>query len=294
MDAQDVKKIKPSAFSRMGKAAAAFFKKVGDGCKKRFAFAKEILTEADGKVMASMCVMGLGQLLYKQWAKGIVFLALQALFIVYFVLTGASDLFGFFTLGQVEGNAWYGIIEGDNSVVMLITGIFAILMLILYIGIYIANVKDAYAVQCAADTLKQPKSFKSEMSELVDKKFYKTALALPVLGVCVFSIQYSADRVHDTDSLYELRRRHRAAGFGGLGRVRQFRQDPGAWRICSDVFQNFRLEYAMGDPVYRNKLFCRIGSGVIVEQGVRKGQSVLARVSHSGLCDTGFYNFVGI
>ena len=187
MDAQDVKKIKPSAFSRMGKAAAAFFKKVGDGCKKRFAFAKEILTEADGKVMASMCVMGLGQLLYKQWAKGIIFLALQALFIVYFVLTGASDLFGFFTLGQVEGNAWYGI-EGDNSVVMLITGIFAILMLILYIGIYIANVKDAYAVQCAADTLKQPKSFKSELSELVDKKFYKTALALPVLGVCVFSI----------------------------------------------------------------------------------------------------------
>ena len=60
----------------MGKAAAAFFKKVGDGCKKRFAFAKEILTEADGKVMASMCVMGLGQLLYKQWAKGIIFLAL--------------------------------------------------------------------------------------------------------------------------------------------------------------------------------------------------------------------------
>lgn len=134
-----------------------------------------------------MCVMGLGQLLYKQWAKGIMFLLLQILFIVYFVLTGATDLFGLFTLGQVEGNAWYGI-EGDNSVVMLIMGVFAVLMIMLYLGIYVVNVKDAYAVQCAKDTLKRPESFKSELASLVDKNFYKTALTLPVLGVCVFSI----------------------------------------------------------------------------------------------------------
>lgn len=165
----------------------AFFRQIGVKAKKRFAFAKEILTQADGKVCASMCVMGLGQLLYKQWAKGIMFLLLQILFIVYFVLTGATDLFGLFTLGQVEGNAWYGI-EGDNSVVMLIMGVFAVLMIMLYIGIYVVNVKDAYAVQCAKDTLKRPESFKSELASLVDKNFYKTALTLPVLGVCVFSI----------------------------------------------------------------------------------------------------------
>lgn len=115
------------------------------------------------------------------------FLLLQILFIVYFVLTGATDLFGLFTLGQVEGNAWYGI-EGDNSVVMLIMGVFAVLMIMLYLGIYVVNVKDAYAVQCAKDTLKRPESFKSELASLVDKNFYKTALTLPVLGVCVFSI----------------------------------------------------------------------------------------------------------
>lgn len=92
--------------------------------------------------------MGLGQLLYKQWAKGIMFLVLQIAFIAYFVLTGATDLFGFFTLGTREGNAWYGI-EGDNSVVMLIMGIFAILMIILYVAIYISNVKDVYKTQCA-------------------------------------------------------------------------------------------------------------------------------------------------
>ena len=153
----------------------------------RFAGAKEIMTQGNGKVAASMIVMGLGQLIYKQWVKGFMFLFIQAAFIVYAVLTGASDLFGFFTLGLRESDAWYGI-EGDNSVVMLIMGILAILIIILYVVMYIANIKDVYRTQCAVDTLKKPTGFKQEVGALLDKSFYKTALALPVIGVCVFSI----------------------------------------------------------------------------------------------------------
>ena len=163
------------------------FKAIPHKLAKKFAGAKEILVQGNGKVSASMIVMGLGQLLNKQWAKGIMLLFIQVAFIVYFVLTGATDLFGFFTLGTRAGNAWYGI-EGDNSVVMLIMGILAILIIILYIAIYIANIKDAYRTQCALDTLKKPVSFKQEVGTLLDKNFHKTALALPVIGVCVFSI----------------------------------------------------------------------------------------------------------
>ena len=153
----------------------------------RFAGAKEIITQGNGNVSASMIVMGLGQLMYKQWVKGFMFLFIQIAFIVYFVLTGATDLFGFFTLGTRESNAWYGV-EGDNSVVMLIMGILAILIIILYTAVYVANIKDVYRTQCAADTLKKPASFKQEAGALLDKSFHKTALALPVIGVCVFSI----------------------------------------------------------------------------------------------------------
>lgn len=153
----------------------------------RFAGAKEIITQGNGNVSASMIVMGLGQLMYKQWVKGFMFLFIQIAFIVYFVLTGATDLFGFFTLGTRESNAWYGV-EGDNSVVMLIMGILAILIIILYTAVYVANIRDVYRTQCAADTLKKPASFKQEAGALLDKSFHKTALALPVIGVCVFSI----------------------------------------------------------------------------------------------------------
>ncbi|MDE6505239.1 MAG: sugar ABC transporter permease [Clostridia bacterium] len=137
--------------------------------------------------MSSFAVMGLGQLLYKQWAKGALFLLLQAGFILYFVLSGAADLFGLFTLGQVQGDAWYGI-EGDNSVVMMLMGILAVIMIIFYAVIYTANIKDVYRTQCCADTLKPAAGFKKEVSSLLDKNFHKTALTLPVIGVCVFSI----------------------------------------------------------------------------------------------------------
>ena len=171
-----------------------FFKSIPDRIKKlpkkfaaKFAGAKEIITQGNGRVSASMIVMGLGQLLYRQWAKGFMFLFIHAAFIVYAVLTGASDLFGFFTLGTSESDAWYGV-KGDNSVVMLIMGILAILIIILYVVMYIANVKDVYRTQCAIDTLKTPIGFKKEVGALLDKSFHKTALALPVIGVCVFSI----------------------------------------------------------------------------------------------------------
>ncbi len=169
------------------KSLPARIKGVPKKLSARLCGAKEILTQGNGKVCASMAVMGLGQLIYRQWAKGFMFLFIQLAFIAYFVFTGATDLFGFFTLGTRESNAWYGV-EGDNSVVMLITGILAIFIIVFYAVIYVANVKDAYRLQCAEDTLKKPDGFKKEAAALLDKSFHKTALALPVIGVCVFSI----------------------------------------------------------------------------------------------------------
>lgn len=165
----------------------AFFVQLPSETGKKFAGAKEVISQGNAKVGASMCVMGLGQLLYKQWIKGALYLLLQIAFILYFALRGGADLFGLFTLGQVKGDAWYGI-EGDNSIVMLLMGLLAVVLIIFYIAVYIANIKDVYATQCAYDTMKQPESFRSQVASLFDKNFHRTALLLPVIGVSVFSI----------------------------------------------------------------------------------------------------------
>lgn len=38
---------------------------------------RKLLQTANSRVTASMLVMGMGQLLYKQWGKGLMFLAVQ-------------------------------------------------------------------------------------------------------------------------------------------------------------------------------------------------------------------------
>ncbi len=147
----------------------------------------EILKHGDKKVAASFCFMGIGQILYGQWVKGISYILAQMGFIVYFVLRGAADLFGFFTLGQITANPWLDV-KGDNSTVMLIMGVLAFIIVIIYFLLYKSNVKDVYATQKRVLSGKKPKTFKEEFLELFDKKFYRTALFFPVLGVCVFNV----------------------------------------------------------------------------------------------------------
>ncbi len=148
---------------------------------------RELMKNANGRVTASMLVMGLGQLCYRQWGKGFLYLAVQIGYIFYLVTVGARDLFGFFTLGSVESNPWYGI-EGDNSVIMLIMGVLAWIVTILYAAVYLSNIKDVYATQKRVAAGGRPARFREELKELLDGKFYKTVLFVPVVGVCVFNI----------------------------------------------------------------------------------------------------------
>ena len=80
------------------------------------------------RVWLSAAVMGLGQLCYGQIIKGLLFMGLEAAGIWYFIARGARDFIGFFTLGTQEEDLWMGI-KGDNSMNMLILGIFAIILL---------------------------------------------------------------------------------------------------------------------------------------------------------------------
>ena len=147
----------------------------------------KILRAGNSRVTASILVMGLGQLLYRQWGKGLLFLAVQLGYIYYLVTIGARDLFGFFTLGSVASNPWYGI-EGDNSVIMLIMGVLAWIVTILYIAVYISNIKDVCTTGQRVAAGGTPKRFREELAELLDARFYQTVLFLPVVGVCVFNI----------------------------------------------------------------------------------------------------------
>jgi len=131
--------------------------------------------------------MGLGQLCYGQIVKGVFYLASFAGLLAYFVTRGASDLIGFFTLGTNEENLWLGI-PGDNSLTMLILGLFAIFLLIFTVILYVTNVKDAVYTAKRKELGKPVPKFRRTLETASDRNFHITALTLPVVGVTVFSI----------------------------------------------------------------------------------------------------------
>ncbi len=147
----------------------------------------DIIRNGNNRVFASALCMGVGQLMYKQWVKGILFLLMQIGFVAFFALYGGKALAGFFTLGTVQTNPWYGI-EGDNSVTMLIMGIFAFIILFLYLAIYWINLQDVRKTQIRVEGGDAPLTFREEARTLLDSNFHMTALALPIVGVCVFLV----------------------------------------------------------------------------------------------------------
>lgn len=138
-------------------------------------------------VKLSAVVMGAGQFCYGSRMKGLLYFLAELSILYYFITRGFSDIRGFFTLGTQKGDAWLGV-GGDNSVIMLLMGIFAWIVLAVFLFLYVQNIRDVYRMQERVKAGKRLYTFKEEMAQLLDKKFYITVLALPVLGVCVFNI----------------------------------------------------------------------------------------------------------
>ena len=146
-----------------------------------------ILRDASWQAKLSMIIPGLGQLCYGQIIKGLAFLSGFALFLTYFITRGGRDLVGFFTLGTREEDLWMGI-KGDNSLTMLILGVFSFFLLGFWIVLHVANVKDALYTSREVKKGNPVHHIKQTLETMSDTKFHVAALTLPVIGVCIFSI----------------------------------------------------------------------------------------------------------
>ena len=139
------------------------------------------------KTKCSYVIMGLGQFLYGQRIKGLLYMAILALYLWYLFSSGINDMIGFFTLGTVEGDPWLGVV-GDDSIIMLLRGILAFLILAAVIIFYLSNIKDIKSTEAKIAEGKEIPGFYRSVLDFVDKKFYVVALFLPVIGVLLFNV----------------------------------------------------------------------------------------------------------
>lgn len=148
---------------------------------------KDFFRTSSPAVKTSLVIMGVGHLRYGSISKGILYLLVEASMIWYLIRRGFKDIEGFFTLGTQKADAWAGI-SGDNSIIMLLMGIFAWIVVGAFIYIYVQNVKGAREAQRRFEKAIPQKTLKENFRELLDRKFYCLALALPVIGVCIFNV----------------------------------------------------------------------------------------------------------
>ncbi len=183
-----------------------FFKrlglKIGRGCKKLyFKFINEIkllfnaIVKGSWKSKVSALVMGFGNLSRKQWAKGILFLVFEIVFILYMVFYGGYWLSKFSTLGTVSSSTIYDpeldtyvTVAGDDSFKILLYGLITILFIVAFVVTWALNMHQCALLDQIEKEGRKVKTNKDDLRSMVDDEFHKTLLALPVLGIFFFTV----------------------------------------------------------------------------------------------------------
>ena len=149
----------------------------------------ETFVKGDWKTRISYIVMGFGSLARGQFLRGVLFLVFQAVFVLYILTFGWVYLSKLDTLGTVE-TARQGrvTIYGDNSFFILLYGILTIFFIVAFLYTWRVNVKQNKVAQGILASGKKLKPGKDDLAALADSQFHKTLLALPMLGIFMFTI----------------------------------------------------------------------------------------------------------
>lgn len=174
-----------SMSSAAKKKNPGFFKAVG----KDFAEIGTTFAHGDWKSRLSYVIMGFGQLLRGQFAKGIAFLATEVLFIWYMCQVGVRYLEKFSTLGTVETTKIHRkTVYGDNSFLILLYSLLTICIIVFFIFLWRLNIRENLKEELILKSGKQLPANKMVLASLLDGNFDKTLLALPMLGIFLFTV----------------------------------------------------------------------------------------------------------
>ncbi len=128
----------------------------------------------------SMLVMGLGNMMHKQVLKGLLFLAIEAAYLVFMFTNGFHCLAMLPGLGSVEQEeVWnealqiYEYTQGDNSVLILLYGVATILLTLLMVYIWRETLKSAYYVECLDKAGRHINTFKEDLKTLLHENVHK-------------------------------------------------------------------------------------------------------------------------
>ncbi len=141
--------------------------------------------------------MGAGHFVHRRFAKGALFFLAQALFMLFMLSGGAQTVAHLFSgdLGtRVSGEVWneelqiFEKVRGDNSFLILLYGVAALLLTVAYLYIWYRNVLDCYRADLLIRKGERLPTAKEEVLRLVNEQFHIPLLLPPLLGLLVFTV----------------------------------------------------------------------------------------------------------
>ncbi|MNW41007.1 Maltose transport system permease protein MalF [compost metagenome] len=138
-------------------------------------------------ILSILC-MGLGQIYNRQFTKGLLFLAFEAVSVYYFINNLGFALWGITTLGETPRTS-ANLHEGyDHSIFILIQSLITLIYFIVFLIAYYLNVKDARKVGQLRESGKKANNFRESVRYVLDYKFAVTLLTIPSLGILFFTV----------------------------------------------------------------------------------------------------------
>ena len=174
-----------------------FFKSLGVGLVRTLADIGATFAKGDWKTKTSFFIMGFGNIARGQVLRGLLFLLFEAVFIFYMVFpTGGGYWIKMLGSLGVQGPIrsyneildQYVSVPQDNSFRILLYGVLTIFFIIAFIYTWRMNVKQNKIMEEILASGKKLKSGKDDLRSLVDDQFHKTLLALPLLGILIFTV----------------------------------------------------------------------------------------------------------
>lgn len=156
---------------------------------------KQAVKEGGIETKLSMLLMGFGNIVHGQRIKGLLYLAVEAAYLVFMFISGIGFIHMLGSLGSVpqkevwdEVNQVYQYTQGDQSVLILLYGVATIFLTILMILAWKGSIQSAYKAECLHKEGKHVNSFAEDLKSLLHENLHKLFMLPSVTFIFIFTV----------------------------------------------------------------------------------------------------------